>query len=492
MAAATLAAALVAGCPKPAAKDPKAAEGGAPTKLESQAEIARRFPAEPTVYRCLDADISQMRQVGGVVSDDFEPTERETTFAIDENTVTEIAASGSRREYHLTEFEFPPLNGYTLGPTYLDCEVECKETFGTKTSKERPAVVLLDDLVYVFEIFNVTDGSMFFNYACARGDAVAKLRSTNADGHRSKLFTYNDERSRLARYAMQAKDEQIVAEAKAREVAGWKAEAEADAQAEKLEREARLERARNNIVSITAKAGGNSPKDPVRIAVTAQLTDGTSMVIRDDESIFGELFDTDILMGDYKMIVEVNVKDDDSIRAETGEIAFTFADEHRFGCQGDPGATGVDTDQHGGMNFSGRRGNDGPALKVEIDATGVRTGKGDQILRYRLSCQGRTEVFTASATALVAVATTGGKGGYGVPRAYGATADGSNGGNGGDGGVITVIVDPSVETYNLKATSRGGEGGKGSEATDAARAGAPGKPGAEGPISTETASVEIR
>ena len=491
MAAAALAAALVAGCPRPA-KDATLAEGGAAAPPASQVEMARRFPAEPTVYRCLDHDISTIKQVGGVVPDDLEPTVRETTFAIDENTVTEIDASGSRREYHLTEFEFPDATGYSLGPTYLDCAVECRETIETHSAtNERPAVVLLDDLVYVFASFDVTEGSMWFNYVCARGDAEAKLRSSNADGHRSKLFSYNGERERSARVAAQARDKELAAAANARQVAGWKAEAEAEAEAERLEQQARLERARNNIVSIAATAGGNSPTDPVWIAVTAQLADGTSMVIRHYESIFRELFGTDITMGDYKMNVEVYVRNDDSIRDETGEIAFTFSDEHRFGCQGAPGATGVDTDWQGAMNFTGRRGDDGPTLKVEIDATGVRTSNGDQLLRYRLSCQGQTEVFTASATALVAVATTGGKGGYGVPRAYGATADGSNGGNGGDGGVITVIVDPSVESYNLRASSPGGEGGNGSEATDAARAGAPGKPGAEGPISTETAPVEI-
>ncbi len=490
MAAATLAATILAGCPKPA-KDATLAEGGPLSPPASQLELARQFPAEPTTYRCLDHDLSQIAQVGGVVPDDLEPTARETTFAIDERTVTEIDASGSRHEYHLTEFEFPDFNGYSLGPTFLDCEVECKQTFASDPGTERPAVVLLDDLVYVFASFDVTEGSMWFNYVCARGEHEDKLRSVNADGHRTKLFTYNSDRERIARYAAQERHKELVAAANERQVAAWQAEEAAAAEADRLEQEARLARARNNIVSITATASGNSPTDSVWVAVTAQLMDGTSMVIRSDESIFRELFTKEVLAGDYKMNVEVIVRDDDSIRTETGEIAFTFSDEHRFGCVGAPGATGVDTDWQGAMNFTGRRGDDGPALKVEIGTTNVRTSSGDQLLRYRLSCQDRTEVFTASATALVVVSTTGGKGGYGVPRSYGSTPDGSNGGNGGDGGVITVIVDPSVETYNLSAASRGGDGGNGSEETDAARAGAPGKPGAEGPISTETDSVEI-
>lgn len=488
--AATLVAALVTGCPR-SAKQTTPADGDPTAPPATQVELARRFPAEPTVYRCRDADISQIKQVGGVVPDDLEPTERETTFAIDEHAVTEIDASGRRREYRLTEFEFPPLNGYSLGPTYLDCEVECKKTFDRDTGTERPAVVLLDDLVYVFASFDVTEGDMFFNYVCARGDAQAKLRSLNADGHRSKLFSYNDAREQIARLAMRAHDEAIQLAAKAKEEAGWEAEAQAEAEAARLEREAKLARARGNIASITATAGGNSPTDPVWIKVTARLADGTSMVIRNDESIFRELFTAEVLTGDYKMTVEVHAQDDASIGAETGEIAFSFADEHRFACTGAAGANGVDTDWQGAMNFTGRRGDDGPALTVEIASTGVRTRSGEQLLRYRLSCQDRKETFTASASALVDVVTTGGKGGYGVPRAYGATADGSNGGNGGDGGVITVIVDPSVEAYNLKAASRGGAGGAPSEATDAARAGTRGTPGSEGPISKETGEVEI-
>ena len=237
--AATLVAALVTGCPR-SAKQTTPAEGDPTAPPATQVELARRFPAEPTVYRCRDADISQIKQVGGVVPDDLEPTERETTFAIDEHAVTEIDASGRRREYRLTEFEFPPLNGYSLGPTYLDCEVECKKTFDRDTGTERPAVVLLDDLVYVFASFDVTEGDMFFNYVCARGDAQAKLRSLNADGHRSKLFSYNDAREQIARLAMRAHDEAIQLAAKAKEEAGWEAEAQAEAEAARLEREAKL------------------------------------------------------------------------------------------------------------------------------------------------------------------------------------------------------------------------------------------------------------
>ena len=100
-------------------------------------------------------------------------------------------------------------------------------------------------------------------------ETQAKLRSLNADGHRSKLFSYNDAREQIARLAMRAHDEAIQLAAKAKEEAGWEAEAQAEAEAARLEREAKLARARGNIASITATAGGNSPTDPVWIKVTA-------------------------------------------------------------------------------------------------------------------------------------------------------------------------------------------------------------------------------
>ncbi len=65
----------------------------------------------------------------------------------------------------------------------------------------------------------------------------------------------------------------------------------------------------------------------------------------------------------------------------------------------------------------------------------------------------RDQVFNASAATKVVVSTTGGKGGYGIAKENG---DGSNGGNGGN---ITVLVDPSVTSYNVRHASSRGEGG---------------------------------
>lgn len=88
------------------------------------------------------------------------------------------------------------------------------------------------------------------------------------------------------------------------------------------------------------------------------------------------------------------------------------------------------------------------------------------------------------------VRTYGGAGGYGLPKIHGA---GSNGGRGGDGGNIWVHVDPSVDSYDLRTSTKGGPGGRASDPdqTNDLEEGEPGAPGEDGAVTTEIANVVI-
>jgi hypothetical protein len=189
-----------------------------------------------------------------VVPDDLEPTERETTFAIDEHAVTEIDASGSRREYRLTESS-SCRSAATAWPTYLDCVRSSARRLRPGHRHRAPAVVLLDDLVYVFASFD------------DRGRHVLQLRLRRAtprqapepERRRTPLEALQlQRRPSRSRLAMRAHDEAIQLAARPRRRRG---EAEAQAEAGGAARGGSRSRAQQHRVD--HRDAGGSPTDPV-------------------------------------------------------------------------------------------------------------------------------------------------------------------------------------------------------------------------------------
>lgn len=216
------------------------------------------------------------------------------------------------------------------------------------------------------------------------------------------------------------------------------------------------------MTSFTFEASARDEGSETAVVVIATLADGSKMRIGRGNPIFEALFDVSTLHGPTGAQVEVIPLDEtgEQIRSrlQYQEIAYTYeGGSYSLHCEGEPGKTGVDQNWNdsGAMFRHGQRGEDGPAVTVEIT-----TASSGGALRYRLRCGDQQKVFNASASTEVIVSTTGGKGGHAIPKADGS---GANGGNGGDGGDITVIVDPSVGRYSLKYGSNGGRGGSGSQ-----------------------------
>lgn len=216
------------------------------------------------------------------------------------------------------------------------------------------------------------------------------------------------------------------------------------------------------MTSFTFQASARDEGSETAVVVIATLADGSTMRIGRGNPIFEALFDVSTLHGSTGAQVEVIPLDETGAqvrsRLQYQEIAYTFeGGSYSLHCEGEPGKTGVDQNWNdsGAMFRHGQRGDNGPDVTVEIT-----TASSGGALRYRLRCGDQQKVFNASASTEVIVSTTGGKGGHAIPKADGS---GANGGNGGDGGDVIVIVDPSVQRYNLKYGSNGGEGGRGSQ-----------------------------
>lgn len=229
------------------------------------------------------------------------------------------------------------------------------------------------------------------------------------------------------------------------------------------------------------------------MVVLATLADGSTMRIGTSNPIFDALFAIDHAGNETETMVTIYPLDEDgakiSGRSQYKEIGYTFeGGNYSLHCEGKPGAVGSEenTWQGGGLYYNGQRGEDGPDVTVEITTL---SSSNPGALRFRLRCGDEEKVFNGSATTEVIVSTTGGRGGHAIPKGDG---NASNGGNGGNGGDITVLVDPSVRRYNLRAGSNGGKGGAGSRNKSSTFGnGFAGNDGQEGHISERRQPVSI-
>jgi hypothetical protein len=241
--------------------------------------------------------------------------------------------------------------------------------------------------------------------------------------------------------------------------------------------------------SFTMWARASNPKTEPYVAVTATFDDGSKQSIDVNNDEFDHLFQVRIIRAATNALVTVSALHDKSLEVEY-ELRFDFNAEKNFECNGNGGRTGLEIGGSGGMLYHGQAGEAGPKITVEISATGERNEAKAQILTYRLTCGSRVEKFQANSTSPVYVQSSGGQGGYGIPRPNG---DGTNGGNGGDGGDIEIVVDPAVEKYNVTAVSTPGKGGSASDRakTNPSTRGSNGSAGTNGTTVKRVARVSL-
>ena len=428
--------------------------------LAPQSQLASQYPTGKADFWC------QWRE-----GDKYTPTTYASQFAIEAKQVAALSRSG---------------NDSTVFP--LDAADRAYVRARSAPEDEQRSLVLADKLI--FAMVEKPGAQPEIEYVCSTKEDQARVARTSAATHLAQLQAYAAARQEA--YDATPHGDADLGAALADFNADLDAEAEAAAKAEAAkptwtpEQAAKIARGRT-MTSFSFKASQSNKNARTSLGVTMKLADGSTLTSGLGDPVFFELFAWSTLpmvQEDKGVIIQVWPRGTDGQPVEDLVqqlmLPFSFDTQRGFTCQGEPGNNGVDRNWNnsGMMFYTGQAGGAGPDIKVEITTVGDAT---PQVLRYRLSCGSKREVFNASPTSPVEVTTIGGKGGYGIPRANG---DGTSGGNGGDGGDITVIADPSVKSYKVVPSSVGGKGGNSSNKSQTndsterdTRRGAEGSPG---------------
>ena len=434
--------------------------GAASSTLVPQSQRASQYPAGKADYWC------QWRE-----GNKYLPTTYASQFTVEAKQVTAFTRSGKDS---------------TVFP--LDASDGAYVRARSAPEDEQRSLVLADKLI--FAMVEKPGAQPEIEYVCSAKEDQARVARTPAATHLAQLQAYAAERQQT--YDATPHDDAELGAALADFNVDLDAEAEAAAKAEAAkpkwtpEQAAKLARGRT-MTSFTFTATQRDQRSRTSLGVTMKLADGSTLTSGLGDPVFFGLFawsTIPMVQEDKGVIIQVWPRGEDGERVEDRVqqlmVPFSFDTQRGFTCQGEPGPNGVDRNWNnsGMMFYTGQQGAYGPDITVEITTVGDAT---PQVLRYRLSCGAKREVFNASPTSPVEVTTIGGKGGHGIPRANG---DGTSGGRGGDGGNITVIADPSVKSYTVVHSSIGGKGGNSSDKSQTndsterdTRRGAEGSPG---------------
>lgn len=419
---------------RPQAQSPGGASGDASTRPQSQ--LAAGFPSARTDYWCQWAE-------GTGYNADKTPT----LIGVEAAKITLYPASA---KFQASEGTAYPLDAADRAYVIPRADPE----------DDQRSIVLADKLMFM--MVEQPGAVPAIEYVCAAQADQGRITGAPPATHLARLAAYADARQQA--YDAVPHDDADLAAALALADDALDAEDDAEPAAATWtpEQAAKLARGRT-MESFSFVASQANPDANTSLRVTMQLADGSTLTSGLGDPVFYGLFAWSTLPSRNGLFVRVWPRGADGEPVEdlvqTQEITFSHDTERTFTCQGEPGKTGLDQDwNNSGMKYYvGQPGEPGPDITVEITAVGSTT---PQVLRYRLTCGDQREVFDASPSSPIHVATYGGVGGHGIPRANG---DGTSGGDGGDGGDVTVIVDPSVAAYTLTHTSAGGAGGNASD-----------------------------